>query len=172
MQKWKKDHLCKRNQGQVLSLSPFLHPFTANQTWGPPPLWTPTSHIYCTSPRQMCPPMLCTPSVHTPTPSPFVLLFRSGNIRNISFGCRGSFSKQSCPPHDMVVQHKDYRKFVVDGVERQRFGNVYYHPKLSCIRSKQPAFNPTQLQVSQAAKEQATSLRNQYLQDMMGVCLF
>ena len=105
--------------GRVLSLSPFLHPFTANQTWGPPPLWTPTSHIYCTSPRQMCPPMLCTPSVHTPTPSPFILLFRSGNI-STCFGCRGRFSKQSCPPHDMVVQHKDYRKFVVDGVERQR----------------------------------------------------
>ena len=57
------------------------------------------------------------------------------------------------------------------GPSRQRYGNLYYHPNISCITVKQSQFNPANLVVSQQVREKVTQAHSDYLQAMLGVSL-
>ena len=89
------------------------------------------------------------------------------------FGCRRAFVKPVVAPHDLVIQHKDFCGYTApDGVFRQRYGNVYYHVNLTCIASRQPSFNPSNLVVSSDVTARAISEHNDYIVSMLGVSLY
>ena len=65
------------------------------------------------------------------------------------------------PPADLVVVTKMRREYAVAGERRQgKLGNVYFHSNISCIRSKQAHFMP-----SQSCK---TTTHRQHLIDSLG----
>ena len=83
----------------------------------------------------------------------FWVMMISGNISHCQ-GCsgkilRGGDGKPLPPPDDLVMQHKEYYVLFQNprsGVfQLSRYlRNVYYHPYLSCIRSKFPSFQAGQ----------------------------
>lgn len=72
---------------------------------------------------------------------PFRLCFITGNI-SVCHGCKGMYFKESGPPHDLCVQHEEWRTFTPIGAAapQSRFGNVYYHCNLPCIYATCPSF--------------------------------
>ena len=162
-------------RGSVTTPVP-LQPHLLGTTLGPasnqPRMWT------SYSPPVVLPSPLGCPQLQMPNPfpsplhtAPFTLVFVSGQITTC-FGCRSSFLKPAVAPFNVVVQHKDYRSYTApDGTSRQRYGNVYYHPNISCITVKQPQFHPANLVVSQQVIEKATQAHSDYLQAMLGVSL-
>ena len=78
--------------------------------------------------------------------------------------------KQPAAPHDLVIQHQDYRMYTLpDGTVKHKYGNVYYHPTLPCICAKQPHFDATRTVVSQVMKDQATLVHRGFILAMLGV---
>ena len=106
------------------------------------------------------PPLGPTATVDTTIPAAtknvFTLIIRKGN-NSVCYGCKGNFAKQPAAPHDLVIQHQDYRMYTLpDGTVKHKYCNMYYQPTLPCICAKQPHFNATQIVVSQLVKNQAT----------------
>ena len=131
--------------------------------WGAPSLWTPPQLLGVAPQPHLQPPTMWTP------PSPFTLMFKKGNI-SVCYGCRAPFPKQPVAPYDLIVQHQDFRKYTSpDGTIKQKYGNVYYHLSLGCIRVNQPQFDPTKMIVSQEVKERATSIHHNYILEVLGV---
>lgn len=82
------------------------------------------------------------------TQHPFRLHFVAGNI-SVCHGCRGNYHKELGPPHDLCVQHEEWRTYNVPGLTspQSRFGNVYYHANIACIFVFWPSFVATALLV-------------------------
>ena len=118
------------------------------------------------------PPRLWIPGHTLLSPPPvFTLIFRKGNI-SVCYGCKGNFAKQPAAPHDLVIQHQDYRMYTLpDGTVKHKYGNVYYHPTLPCICAKQPHFDATQIVVSQVVKDQVTPVHHGFILAMLGVII-
>ena len=57
---------------------------------------------------------------------PFRICFVTGNI-SVCNGCKGKYHKESGPPHDLCMQHEEWRTFTSSGptTQQSRFGNVY-----------------------------------------------
>lgn len=71
---------------------------------------------------------------------PFRIHFVTGNI-SVCHGCKGRYHKDLGPPHDLCVQHEEWRTFTVSGSTPQsRFSNVYYHANIACIFAVWPSF--------------------------------
>lgn len=113
---------------------------------------------------RMPPPLVHCPTAQTPTPSSsFELAFVAGNI-SVCRGCRQKYSKPPVPPMDLCVRHKEWQQFIDScGNQQNRFGNVYYHCNIPCIRSRCPEFEPSQLEVSSRIAMQLLPMHTEYL---------
>lgn len=126
----------------------------------PPPLssstpWTPSAYHYGppdwfsgypsmyssptpTSSSQQHPPM-------AENNSPFILCLIAGNISKCA-GCGNKYTKPVSPPHDLCIQHREWRTFTPSGgISQSKFSNAYYHVNLPCIHHKWPLFTPREL---------------------------
>ena len=87
--------------------------------------------------------------------SPFFLCFITGNISKCT-GCGNKYVKPLVAPHDLCVQHREWRYFTSPGHSDQqsKYSPAYYHLNLPCIQKKWPTFKKSDLiiQVEVAAK--------------------
>ena len=108
----------------------------------------------------------------------FWVMMISGNISRCQ-GCsgrilRGGDGKPLPPPDDLVVQHKEYVLFQnpksgIFQVSRD-LRNVYYHPRLSCIRSKFPSFQAgQQLRISKEALCKLSAVHKDHIVKEFGI---
>jgi hypothetical protein len=90
-----------------------------------------------------------TPPEQQTIDEPFVLCFIKGNI-SVCVGCRNKYFKSPVSPNNLCVRHTEWREFKPKGsTEKQvKYGNVYYHCKVNCIRLRCQTFDPTQLDTS------------------------
>ena len=77
----------------------------------------------------------------------YIFHFIGGNI-SVCNGCKGKYKKLG-PPHDICLQHEEWRSFTPHGssTPQTRFGIVYYHCSISCVRSVWPSFLPNSVVV-------------------------
>jgi hypothetical protein len=96
--------------------------------------------------------------------------FRTGNI-SVCNGCRNKFDKQAKPPHDICVQHEEWRSYTspTTNLPDSRFGNAYYHANPACIMSKWPSFLPQSLLISQEVKNQLQPEHKSLLASLFGI---
>lgn len=91
-----------------------------------------------------CPPTFPHLSQGDPTNGglyPFRVHVISGNIA-VCHGCKCRYQKLG-PPHDLCLQHEEWRTFTPCGsMPQSRFGNVYYHCSVNCVMSVWPQFIP------------------------------
>ena len=116
-------------------------------------------------------PLLPPPLVHCPLSqdleSPFELAFISGNI-SICRGCRQKYTKPVTPPLDLCIRHKEWQEFLGPlGTPQTRYGNVYYHCNIPCVRSRNPEFEPTMLRVHPSIAMQLMPVHTEYLASHM-----
>ena len=112
------------------------------------------------------------PWTHTSKSTPCVHI----DIQKRKYQCllwlKGNFVTQPAAPHDLVIQHQDYRMYTLpDGTVKHKYGNVYYHLTLPCICAKQPHFDATQIVVSQVVKDQVTPVHHGFILAMLGVII-
>ena len=114
---------------------------------------------------------------HTNVSQPFYLMFVKGNISRCA-GCglknlRQIDGSPFPPPEDLCVQHKEYVLF-----ENPKTGiyqlsndlrNVYYHARCSCVTTKNPCFNPSNLKVTSDVQLRLTMLHRKYIAEEFGV---
>ena len=112
----------------------------------------------------MPPPLVhCPTAVTPPSSSSFELAFITGNI-SVCRGCRQKYTKPAQPPMDLCVRHKEWQKFIDPcGDQQSRYGNVYYHCNVPCIRSRCPEFEPAQLEIPTRIAMQLSPLHTEYL---------
>lgn len=79
---------------------------------------------------------------------PFKLHFIRGNISRCA-GCKGLYTKPALPPHDLCVQHEEWRQITFPNslTPNSVFSNVYYHASVSCIQVNWPTFLPQYLTI-------------------------
>jgi hypothetical protein len=116
-------------------------------------------------------PLLPPPLVHYPlsqdSESPFELAFISGNI-SVCRGCRQKYTKPVTPPLDLCIRHKEWQEFLGPlGTPQTRYGNVYYHCNIPCIRSRNPEFEPAMLCVHPIIAMQLMPVHTEYLASQM-----
>ena len=102
----------------------------------------------------------------------FYIMYISGNISRCQ-GCSGKILRTSTgkplpPPDDLVVQHKEQVLFQNQKTGNFQlshdFRNVYYHPRLSCIKRKFPSFLATQhLRINPDVATMLTSVHKNHL---------
>ena len=115
-------------------------------------------------------PLLPPPLVHYPLSQdsespfePFELAFITGNI-SVCRGCRQRYTKPATPPLDLCVRHKEWQEFLGPlGTPQTRYGNVYFHCNIPCIRSRNPEFEPTMLCVHPSIAMQLMPVHTEYL---------
>ena len=95
---------------------------------------------------------------------PFRICFVTGNI-SVCNGCKGKYHKESGPPHDLCVQHEEWRTFTPSGstTQQSRFGNVYYHCNVPCICAVWPSFVPSSIVVSPSIQAKLDGVHKQWL---------
>lgn len=86
------------------------------------------------------------------------------------YGCSQSLKPGGAianPPYDMTIISRMNRGFRAppDGEIMFKEGNVYFHVQLSCIRIRQPYFNPQQAEVPNWLMPYLTSEHMQYLRE-------
>ena len=125
-------------------------------------------------------------TVITPPPGPvtdpvsrtdvFAVVFLNNRVKKC-YGCSRDFSRRYDgqllpPPHDLIIQHEDRREFLRGGKKcySPRPQNTYFHPSVSCIRSKCPYFTATLLCLDKV-RNQLTSEHIDYLQNHFGIQL-
>ena len=97
-----------------------------------------------------------------PSPHPFKLCFISGNV-SICQGCLRKYPKPPDPPHDIVIQHEEWRNFVAGGIPQTRFGNAYYHASVQCVQLRWSMFMAYQLQIPESVFTQLNERHRQLL---------
>lgn len=112
-------------------------------------------------------PLLPPPLVHYPLSqdpeSPFELAFISGNV-SVCRGCRQKYTKPATPPLDLCIRHKEWQEFLGPlGTPQTRYGNVYYHCNIPCVRSRNPEFEPAILRVHPTIAMQLMPVHTEYL---------
>ena len=80
--------------------------------------------------------------------NPFRVHFIMGNI-SVCNGCKRTYDKKIGLPHDLCLQHEEWRTFTPPGSsdKQSRFGNVYYHCNVACIMAIWPTFIATSVVV-------------------------
>ena len=124
----------------LVSYSPVFSPYLMLSPVMPPA----TSAVTSLTPPSIS--VLQSPHVVDPTNgglNPFRLCFIFCNI-NVCHGCKNRYAKNAGAPHDICVQHEEWRTFSVPNMPgpQQRFGNVYYHRNVKCIQSVWAHFDP------------------------------
>lgn len=115
------------------------------------------------------------PPPHNPySPSddghPFRVHFVIGNI-SVCHGCKGWYRKDLGPPHDLCIQHEEWRTYTAPGLDspQTKFSNVYYHANVSCIMAVWPSFLPTSLLVPPAIQGSLKREHKDHLHSHFGV---
>ena len=95
------------------------------------------------------PPLLQSPSTlhhNRSRERPFKLHFICGNISRCA-GCKGKYTKPASPPHNLCVQHEEWRQMTYpnSASPSTKFGNSYYHADINCIQVNWPDFTSHQL---------------------------
>ena len=108
----------------------------------------------------------------------FWVLLITGNISRCQ-GCSGKIlragtGKPLPPPDDIVVQHKEHVLFQNphSGVFQlsHDLRNVYYHPRLSCIRNKFPSFQASQqIRIGKEALSKLTDIHKEHILKEFGI---
>ena len=98
--------------------------------------------------------------------SPFTLAFISGNIR-VCRGCRQKYTKPAVPPHNLCVWHKEWQLFGPMDNRQTRFGNVYFHCNLPCIRAVWPNFYPEMLDIPPSVVVQLLPAHTEFIRKQM-----
>jgi hypothetical protein len=105
------------------------------------------------------------PLIHVPMPStnnPFVLCFIRGNIR-VCHGCRQKYPKPPLPPLDLCVKHQEWQRFGPHDNQQTRYGNVYYHCNIPCLRTYNSDFQPSMMDIPPATLSQLLPAHTEYL---------
>ena len=99
---------------------------------------------------------------------PFQLCFIRGNI-SICHGCKQHYVKDAGPPFDLCISHEEWRTFRLPSCAepQSRFGNVYYHANVPCIKAVWPHFNPATLLIPPDLKVQP--VHDELLQHHFGI---
>ena len=111
-------------------------------------------------------PLLPPPLVHCPSSpqSPFELAFIAGNV-SVCRGCRQKYPKPCNAPLDLCIRQKEFLGPL--GTPQTRYGNVYYHCNVPCVRSRNPEFEPAMLQVHPSIAMQLMPIHTEYLSTHM-----
>ena len=166
-----------------VSVSPVYNTLTlyANSVKSTPYPWNPYQS-FCSSPMFPSPyPPMPTSAYVTPAMSPcgsdptscgmysFRVHFISGNI-SVCNGCKGKYRPLGAP-YDICLQHEEWRTFTPQGSSRQhsRFGNVYYHCSVPCVRVVWPSFIPDLVVVPLEIKAHLQQEHKDYLFVNFGV---
>ena len=112
------------------------------------------------------PPLIQALPKTSPETSPFTIVFITGNIR-ICRGCRQKYTKPALPPHNLCVQHKEWQSFGPMDNRQTRFGNVYFHCNLPCIRAVWPSFNPEMLVIPPSVVVQLLPAHTEFIRRQM-----
>lgn len=104
---------------------------------------------------------------------PFRVHFVVGNI-SVCHGCKGHYRKELGPPHDLCIQHEEWRTFSGPGhsaspTPQSRFGNVYYHVNVACVCAVWPAFIPSTLVVPPTLQASLKTEHKELLYSQFGV---
>ena len=123
----------------------------------------PSERAYNNMPIAPPPLIHCATPLASPDTSPFTLTFIMGNIR-VCRGCR-----QKCPkpatPLNLCVKHEEWQEFLApSGIPQTRYGNVYYHCNIPCIRARNTQFESSMLRIP------ATVLVQLYFQRILSTC--
>ena len=113
------------------------------------------------------PPPLIRCASTSPDSSPFTLAFITGNIR-VCRGCRQRYPKPALAPLNLCVRHQEWQQFSgPSGDPQTRYGNVYYHCNIPCIRARWPQFNSSMLHIPPTILVQLLPSHTQYLSEHM-----
>ena len=136
----------------VSALTPTVRPLTSSSVPPFPPPFVP-----------------CSPMTSSAEGSPFILSFVTGNIR-VCRGCRQKYVKPAQPPIDLCVRHQEWHEFFPPGSScaQMRFGNVYYHCNVPCIKARHPNFHPDMLIIQAIIAAQLLPVHSEYLSAHMG----
>ena len=99
---------------------------------------------------------------------PFTLCFITGNIR-VCIGCRSTYLKPPKPPHNLCIQHEEWREFTSPNTSKpqSKFGNVYYHCRKECIWMRCPSFTSSELYIP--PEMQLTSVHKNSILSVFGI---
>ena len=114
-------------------------------------------------------PLLPPPLIHCPSSpkSLFELAFISGNV-SVCRGCRQKYPKPANAPLDLCIRHKEWQEFLGPlGTPQTRYGNMYYHCNVPCVKSRNPEFEPAMLQVHPSIAMQLMPIHTEYLSTHM-----
>ena len=97
--------------------------------------------------------------------TPFTLCKISGNI-SVCSGCRNKYPKQPVSPYDLCIRHQEWRSFMspTTSSPQSRYGNVYYHFSVDCMRFLVWNFTPSTLCIPEEMLTQLTVVHKQHLQ--------
>ena len=114
-----------------------------------------------TPPRSYASPMPSYTPQQTHHNEMFMVCFKFGNV-SVCNGCRKSFSETN----EVVIQHPEFRQFTSPrtGLQQSKYGNAYYHAKISCIQLKFPQFQPArQLSIAENIEDKLNAAQKQSL---------
>ena len=96
--------------------------------------------------------------------TPFNLCFIAGNISKCA-GCGNKYVKPVVPPHDLCIQHREWRSFTPSGgcAQQSKFAPAYYHANLLCVRRNWVDFQPWQLIISPEIAAKLNPMHTSYL---------
>ena len=105
-----------------------------------------TSSLQFSTPCSPCP-LPIRPQYPSPAANTFIVysLHFCPPLTSVCFGCGKSLKPSgliSDPPGDLVIVSFMQRQFRYGGEVHTRPGNVYFHCMTTCVRQKQPAFDP------------------------------
>lgn len=125
------------------------------------------SEVACFNNMPIAPSPLIRCASTSPDTSPFTLTFITGNIR-VCRGCRQKYSKPALPPLDLCVKHQEWQEFTgPSGKPQTRYGNVYYHCNIPCIRARCTDFESSMLQIPPSVLVQLLPVHTHYLSEHM-----
>ena len=136
-------------------------------TTGQVNIHSPTEVTYHNMPSIPPPPPLIRCASTSPDASPFTLAFITGNIR-VCRGCRQRYPKPALAPLNLCVRHQEWQEFAgPSGDPQTRYGNVYYHCNIPCIRARWPQFSSSMLHIPPTMLVQMLPVHTQYLAEQM-----
>ena len=118
----------------------------------------------CTSPLASQPPPQPSTPVMAEESTPFNLCFIAGNISKCA-GCGNKYTKPVIPPHDLCIQHREWRSFTPSGggSQQSKFAPAYYHVNLPCVRRNWINFQPWELVISPETSAKLTPIHRSHL---------
>ena len=147
------------------NLAPIYYPQTLSYPSFLPPFSSPSGYL-------PYPPLSSYPPSSHQTIGQFNIVFIQGNI-SVCQGCNNKYQKPPLPPHDICLQHLEWREFIPQGSQttRSKWGNAYYHCHPSCVLSRWPMFTSSLLNIDLSVAQRLLPLHKSYLCRHFGLSL-